>query len=713
MMDDGTDGSASASPIPARLPTPIRGPDATRLTPGLVRPFAGRTIPCPATTGRGSAHWGPRSPRAPNPPRNDVRVSRPALVAATCALLVGASAVAAGAAPPAAGRPDGVSGRAAVAELGDRLPDVARNNGLTAARLRTLLRTDDTLFVDDTDRVFYVRPEAPPALAASFDLHSRPGAQRTMYLDFDGYDLPAGTAWDQRGYDADPYNTDGSPGTFSAAELAVVQSVWARVAEDYAPFGIDVTTEDPGIDAIRRSSSSDQVYGTRVVVTDYRSNCGCGGVAYLGVFDATGSTHDYYQPAWVYTDGVGDGAHNIAEAASHEAGHNLGLNHDGTSQQGYYAGDGAWAPIMGVGYYEPITQWSRGEYADANNTENDWQVMSANGAPRLADDHGDRTAPTGLGSGGTIDAAGIITPEYTPNFPNDVDAFTFTASAGAASFDTSPSDVSPDLDIQLTLRTASGTVVATADPLSAQVNGDVASGLDASIDVTLSAGTYTLEVEGVGARNPSTTGSSDYGSVGPYTLTGSYQSGGGTPTNQPPTAVATATPTSGTAPLAVSFSSSGSGDSDGTIVARSWDFGDGSSSTSADPSHTYAAGTFTATLTVTDDDGATASDSVTITATNPNSGPPAAPSGVTATESSRRTATVSWTDNSSNETGFTVEVQKQRGNGSWSDQGIVQVGANTTSTDISAGRGTYRFIVRAVNGDGTSAGATSNPVDLR
>ena len=46
------------------------------------------------------------------------------------------------------------------------------------------------------------------------------------------------------------------------------------------------------------------------------------------------------------------------EAASHEAGHNLGLSHDGTRKTGYYAGHGDWAPIMGVGYYREVSQWS-------------------------------------------------------------------------------------------------------------------------------------------------------------------------------------------------------------------------------------------------------------------------------------------------------------------------------------------------------------------
>ena len=77
------------------------------------------------------------------------------------------------------------------------------------------------------------------------------------------------------------------------------------------------------------------------------------------MFDQT-SNHAYYQPAFVFQNGVGGGQKNIAEAGAHEAGHNVGLSHDGTATSGYYSGHGSWAPIMGVGYYRAITQWSRG-----------------------------------------------------------------------------------------------------------------------------------------------------------------------------------------------------------------------------------------------------------------------------------------------------------------------------------------------------------------
>ena len=92
--------------------------------------------------------------------------------------------------------------------------------------------------------------------------------------------------------------------------------------------------------------------------------------------------------------------------------------------------------------------------------------------------------------------------------------------------------------------------------------------------------------------------------------------GTGTPTNQPPTAVASANPASGWAPLAVAFTGSNSTDSDGTISSYAWNFGDGQTATTANPSHTYQnTGNYTATLTVTDNGNLTSSKTVPISVT--------------------------------------------------------------------------------------------------
>jgi hypothetical protein len=41
------------------------------------------------------------------------------------------------------------------------------------------------------------------------------------------------------------YDTDGNPATFSADELGSILAIWRGVSEDYAPFDVDVTTEEP------------------------------------------------------------------------------------------------------------------------------------------------------------------------------------------------------------------------------------------------------------------------------------------------------------------------------------------------------------------------------------------------------------------------------------------------------------------------------------
>jgi Metallo-peptidase family M12B Reprolysin-like len=439
----------------------------------------------------------------------------------------------------AADRLDWAGGQAAVSRLGDRLPAVAARNSLSAAELRSNLLTDPTLLVDAQDQLLYVEPAAEQAElaeaalgaeaaaidpAAALTLHSRPGSSRVIYVDFDGQTL-ANTAWNGKtggACYADPYDSDGVPTAFSQTELAAIAGVWARVAEDYAPFDVDVTTVDPGASAITRSSQSDSRYGTRVVVTRSVSMCpngktlyasvcsgGCGGIAYVGVFDQT-SNHAYYQPALVFQNGVGSGQKNVAEAAAHEAGHNLGLSHDGTATSAYYSGHGSWAPIMGVGYYKAITQWSKGEYAGANQTQDDLAVIQSNGARTIRDDFPENR-PAALDV--TSPVAGIITTR------TDVDVFSVTVTQQSTiTVTATPAASSPNLDIALTPGGFGGGV--TVNPRSGSTSGDVATDMDASISATVPPGTYTVRVDGGGAAPVDSvdTGYSDYASLGAYTV---------------------------------------------------------------------------------------------------------------------------------------------------------------------------------------------------
>ena len=516
-------------------------------------------------------------------------------------------------------------GQRAIDLLGARLPEVAAWYGKSPDEFRQLLLTDRRLKIDQRGRLF-VEDEldeplpVEPASGASdsrsgtlapldqtFALHSRPGAKRTIYLNFKGATL-TGTAWNGNGNTivAPPFDTDGVPHVFSTAELQRIQYIWQRVAEDFAPFDVNVTTEQPSAELLTRSGSKDDVFGTTALVTTRAGvyNCSCGGVAYIGAFD---DTTDYYKPALVFYDALGNGNEKyVAEAISHEVGHNLGLLHDGTSSTGYYQGHGSgatgWAPIMGVGYYKELVQWSKGEYAGANNTQDDIVVIGNNGVPLRADDHGDTPATAtplaGVSAGGVTSFAvdGVI------GRSGDVDMFAVTAGAGSASFAVATAVRSANLDALLELRHASGQLLGSANPADA---------LGATLNTTLpAAGTYYVSVRGVGKGDPATTGYSNYGSLGQYRLSGTVPASGA---GLPPLAAIDAAPTRGTAPLTVGFSAARSSDPDGNIVGHEWTFGDGSAAPGVTASHTYAAaGSYTATLRVTDDSGLTSLASVAI-----------------------------------------------------------------------------------------------------
>ena len=356
--------------------------------------------------------------------------------------------------------------------------------------------------------------------ADTFKLHSRAGAQRVIYLDFNGENV-SGTQWNTDYTGGNPFNAvaydfDGNAASFSNGELAVIQATWQRVAEDFAPFAVDVTTEDPGLAAIDRSGSGDLNYGTRALITNtgvIYDGCQCAGVAFIGVFDAPAPYHQKYQPALIFGQALGPYDKDLADSISHEVGHNLGLEHDGKGGDDYYLGQGAWAPIMGAGYYRPITQWSKGEYTGATTTEDDFAVMQQYGAPLRADDHGNTTASaTALGAS----TNGVIETDA------DTDVFAFSAPGGPVTITASPAARGANLDIKLELLDAAGNVVATDNPPSSQPNNydpEYVIGLGASLTTSLVAGPAFVRVQGVGAADPLTTGYSGYGSVGAYSVT--------------------------------------------------------------------------------------------------------------------------------------------------------------------------------------------------
>lgn len=502
---------------------------------------------------------------------------------------------------PAPVLPRKLRGQAAVDALGDRLPAVAARNGLSSSRLTRILTEDRTAWIAEDGQMFYreempaaameapadetepptppgeppavdISPEATEASTGSgvgssttpayptsqtFTLHSRPGATKQIFLDFDGTDL-SGTGWNvgstplaEGSYTG--YDSDGNVNGFSTAEHAWMQEVWRQVSETYAPFDVDVTTADEGESARTRSTSADTVYGTQVVFTNSTQavaaacNSACLGVAYVGTFDNV-DPDGYYQPAWVFTKTTMSTI-IAAQGASHEAGHTLGLHHDGTTSASYYAGTSAWGPIMGSARHRAISHFSLGEYAGANNHEDDFSVIKANGLSARSDDHGSTTgAPDQLGVHPSYAVSGVIGNRQ------DTDVFAIELRC-ATELNVAATGIGPQaaLDLKLDVLNGSGAVVASASPASGwSGTPPVSNGMNASVSVPGAIGTYFLRVDGVGHGDPAGTGWSDYGSAGQYRLT---STGCASETTQPaedPTVTRPSPPRIGTASSGVS-----------------------------------------------------------------------------------------------------------------------------------------------------------------
>ena len=155
-------------------------------------------------------------------------------------------------------------------------------------------------------------------------------------------------------------------------------------------------------------------------------------MAYIGSFN-----RDVDQPVFVFNKG----AKAAAVTASHEVGHSLYLNHDGISgRTSYHSGHGSgvtsWGTIMGAPFQENLTQWSKGDYYGASNTEDDLTIITTrNGFGYRMDDHGDNQTTAsvlGLNGTGTISAYGIIEKN------TDVDYFSFATGTGNVSFSITP-----------------------------------------------------------------------------------------------------------------------------------------------------------------------------------------------------------------------------------------------------------------------------------
>lgn len=353
--------------------------------------------------------------------------------------------------------------------------------------------------VDDEDRLVQGMPKAvpgttaPPARGPSAvpSLNSRPGAKGCILLDMDGQ-VVTGTRWNT----ANRITTITSPApSFSDAQIS---GIWRVMVEDFAPFNVTVTTNEAVFNTYAKNRRM------RVIFTPDQSwfSTPVGGVAYLNSW-SDGSD----DPCWVFNTGE----NSAALAGSHEVGHTFGLLHDGLGAAEYYGtGNGAWGPIMGAPYGINVVQWSNGDYTGGTNQEDDLALIAAgkNGIGYVADDYGNTGATAtnfGKNSLGGVVQSGLITTN------TDVDFFSFTTTGGNIQLSLKSPSTSPNLNAQMTLFDSTGAQLATNNP---------APSLASTITQFIPAGAYTVRVEGAAEGTFDTGGYSKYGSVGPYSITG-------------------------------------------------------------------------------------------------------------------------------------------------------------------------------------------------
>ena len=304
-------------------------------------------------------------------------------------------------------------------------------------------------------------------------LNSLPGAPTAVYLDFDGH---GGNT---------PYDTNGVPGTYDAAEQGVITEAWRHVASYFSMFYTNVTTVVPSVP-----------YSYSLISNSHQ------GVGYSFLQFPT-TNPSAYNPS-------GD-ARGRQSGLAHEIGHNFSLAHQsdfdllGNKTNEYSSGwDRLHGPIMGVDFAQDIHKWFIGHPSNSPSALQDDVAVIADKINNYSGGDGFRPddVPNFSSSARTLStdpATGAQAASGIIERLADVDYYLFTNHGGTVRVDVVPPNPSA-LDAKVEVYAADGTLVAAAD----------ASTNDQHLVLPdLAAGTFYAAVRSHGS----------YGDLGEYALT--------------------------------------------------------------------------------------------------------------------------------------------------------------------------------------------------
>ncbi len=446
------------------------------------------------------------------------------------------------------------NGPEAVEALKGDLGQKVRDRGGDPDQYAQALAADESLWIDSEGQLMFVdaidhdategpgdptstepaAPSGPPPqpirlLANGMPIHhSKAGAPWTIYLDFDGEPgfIPRGWLDILRFPRVVVGLTiDADASTFNSEEQSVISRIWGRVAEDWAPFDVNVTTERPaglGFGGLANASVLWSVIARRP--TDFGLPSQVGGIS---LFNFGYVPFGDRFPTLIFWEVFGARDHStIADVITQEDGHMFGLLHDGVLTANgfvneYYSGHGtgatSWGPVMGAPDHRNVTQWSRGEYAGAVNPafcffagpcgflplQDDIAIIAGKLGFR-ADDFGD-TIATALPL--ALPTTGYITST------TDVDVFALPRATDVrieiTPFRAGELEDGGNLDVAAEIVNSAGLVVASVDDLNETA---------ATLTAILPPGQHYLRVKP--SFNP--VNYPIYDSLGQYTVTGTF-----------------------------------------------------------------------------------------------------------------------------------------------------------------------------------------------